>query len=250
MLSALPPSWFIPTSNDTRVRVEALWKIMPSVRPAHSACGARAFCAALSATPRASRPSSSAAREIARAQDNRALRGRREARAAVLHDHSQERKSIRGQATRLGRVHPAGASSESLDDALAAALARHLTPAELCDITCALLYRRLAVPVAVWVPRDGGLALCAQRGHDWIVERRARVEPSRVRRAARRDGIGGAAGRRARRRGARRRRCGAPRRCSATRSAASRPRRASRPAGAGSGRPSRGSPRRASTARC
>src|SRR4029079_5222581 len=81
-----------------------------------------------------------------------------------------------GQVTRLRHVHPAGASSESLDDALAAALARHLTPAALCDITCALLYRRLAVPVAVWVPRDGGLALCAQRGSDWIVERRARVE--------------------------------------------------------------------------
>ena len=75
-------------------------------------------------------------------------------------------------------MHPAGASSESLDDALAAALARHLTPAELCDITCALLHRRLAVPVAVWVQRDGGLALCAQRGHDWIVERRARVDAS------------------------------------------------------------------------
>ncbi|HET6174674.1 MAG TPA: HD domain-containing phosphohydrolase [Gaiellales bacterium] len=73
-------------------------------------------------------------------------------------------------------MHPAGASSENLDDALAAALARHLTPAELCDITCALLHRRLAVPVAVWVPRDGGLALCEQRGHDWIVERRARVD--------------------------------------------------------------------------
>ncbi len=70
----------------------------------------------------------------------------------------------------------AGASPESLDDALAAALARHLTPAELCDITCALLYRRLAVPIAVWVPRDGGLTLCAQRGHNWIVERRARAE--------------------------------------------------------------------------
>ena len=80
--------------------------------------------------------------------------------------------------TRLGPVHPAGASSESHDDALAAALARHLTPAELCDITCALLYRRLAVPVAVWVERDGGLALCAQRGQDWIIERRARVEAS------------------------------------------------------------------------
>ena len=129
-------------------------------------------------------------------------------------------------------MHPAGASSESLDDALAAALARHLTPAELCDITCALLHRRLAVPVGVWVPRDGGLALCAQRGHDWIVERRARVEPSRARRAARR--------RRARRR------CSSPgpgaeahadvaaaRRgdARATRSAASRPRRASRPGG-------------------
>jgi diguanylate cyclase (GGDEF)-like protein len=73
-------------------------------------------------------------------------------------------------------VHPVGASSESLDDALAAALARHLTPAELCDITCALLHRRLAVPVAVWVQRDGGLALCAQRGHELVVERRARVE--------------------------------------------------------------------------
>ena len=71
---------------------------------------------------------------------------------------------------------PAGASSESLDDALAAAFARHLTPAELCDITCALLHRRLAVPVAVWVRRGGGLALCEQRGQDWIVERRARVD--------------------------------------------------------------------------
>ena len=29
----------MPTSNDTRVRVEALWKIMPSVRPVHRACG-------------------------------------------------------------------------------------------------------------------------------------------------------------------------------------------------------------------
>jgi diguanylate cyclase (GGDEF)-like protein len=77
-------------------------------------------------------------------------------------------------------VHPAGASSESLDDALAAALARHLTPAELCDITCALLHRRLALPVGVWVQRDSGLALCAQRGHNWIVERRAKVEPSAV----------------------------------------------------------------------
>ncbi|MDX6627988.1 MAG: hypothetical protein QOH00_234 [Gaiellales bacterium] len=79
-------------------------------------------------------------------------------------------------ATRLSPVHPAGASSESLDDALAAAFARHLTPAELCDITCALLHRRLAVPVAVWVQRDGGLALCEQRGQDWIVESRARVD--------------------------------------------------------------------------
>ena len=50
-------------------------------------------------------------------------------------------------------MHPVGASSESLDDALAAAFARHLTPAELCDITCALLHRRLALPVAVWVQR-------------------------------------------------------------------------------------------------
>jgi diguanylate cyclase (GGDEF)-like protein len=75
-------------------------------------------------------------------------------------------------------VQPAGASSESLDDALAAALARHLTPAELCDVTCALLHRRLGVPVGVWVQRDGGLALCAQRGHDLIVERRARIEAS------------------------------------------------------------------------
>jgi diguanylate cyclase (GGDEF)-like protein len=73
-------------------------------------------------------------------------------------------------------VHPAGASSESLDDALAAAFARHLTPAELCDITCALLHRRLAVPVAVWVQRGSGLALCEQRGQDWIVERRARID--------------------------------------------------------------------------
>jgi diguanylate cyclase (GGDEF)-like protein len=96
----------------------------------------------------------------------------------MLHDHSQGRKSIRAPATRLGRVHPAGASSESLDDALAAALARHLTPAELCDITCALLHRRLAAPVAVWVQREGGLTLCAQRGHDLILERRARVEAS------------------------------------------------------------------------
>ena len=48
----------------------------------------------------------------------------------------------------------------------------------MCDITCALLHRRLAVPVAVWVQREAGLALCAQRGHDWILERRARVEPS------------------------------------------------------------------------
>ncbi len=80
-------------------------------------------------------------------------------------------KSIRAPTTRLRCVHTAGASSESLDDALAAALARHLTPAELCDITCALLHRRLAVPVAVWVQRDDGLALCEQRGHDWIVER-------------------------------------------------------------------------------
>jgi diguanylate cyclase (GGDEF)-like protein len=83
--------------------------------------------------------------------------------------------------TRLGSVHAAGASSEILDDALAAAFARHLTPAELCDITCALLHRRLAVPVAVWVQRDGELALCEQRGQDWIVERRARVdEPGAV----------------------------------------------------------------------
>src|SRR4051794_28426170 len=94
----------------------------------------------------------------------------------MLHDHSQERKSIRGQVTRLRCVHTAGASSESLDDALAAALARHLTPAELCDITCALLHRRLTVPVAVWVQRDGGLALCEQRGLDWIVERCARID--------------------------------------------------------------------------
>ena len=75
-------------------------------------------------------------------------------------------------------MQPAGASSENLDDALAAALARHLTPAELCDVTCALLHRRLAVPVGVWVQREGGLALCAQRGHPLIVERRARLEPS------------------------------------------------------------------------
>src|SRR6478736_4543589 len=138
--SASPPSWLMPTSNETRVRVEALWKIIPSVLPA-----------------------------------------KREAREARLHDHSRKRKSIRVVTTRLGSVHPAGASSEILDDALAAAFARHLTPAELCDITCALLHRRLAVPVAVWVQRNGELALCEQRGQDWIVERRARVdEPGAV----------------------------------------------------------------------
>ena len=32
--------------------------------------------------------------------------------------------------------------------------------------------------MGVWVRRGGGLALCAQRGHDLIVERRARLEPS------------------------------------------------------------------------
>jgi len=70
-------------------------------------------------------------------------------------------------------VHPVGASSENIDDALAAAFARHLTPVELCDITCALLHRRLGLPIAVWVKRDGGLALCAQRGQTCIGERRA-----------------------------------------------------------------------------
>ncbi|MDX6536075.1 MAG: hypothetical protein QOD37_416 [Gaiellales bacterium] len=30
--------------------------------------------------------------------------------------------------------------------------------------------------MAVWVQRDDGLALCEQRGHDWIVERSARVD--------------------------------------------------------------------------
>ena len=31
----------MPTSNETRVRVEALWKIMPSVRPGQRRCGTR-----------------------------------------------------------------------------------------------------------------------------------------------------------------------------------------------------------------
>ena len=29
----MPPSWAIPTSNETRVRVERFWKIMASERP-------------------------------------------------------------------------------------------------------------------------------------------------------------------------------------------------------------------------
>ena len=32
--SACPPSWYMPTSNETRVRVEAFWKIIASDWPA------------------------------------------------------------------------------------------------------------------------------------------------------------------------------------------------------------------------
>ena len=32
--SACPPSWYMPTSNDTRVRVDGFWKIMASDWPA------------------------------------------------------------------------------------------------------------------------------------------------------------------------------------------------------------------------
>ena len=240
----------MPTSNDTRVRVEALLEDHAERAPGAQRVRLARLLRRLERQPerRAGRPARRA-RGRGRA-GNPARRAREAAPAAVLHDHSQERKSIRGQVTRLRRVHPAGASSESLDDALAAALARHLTPAELCDITCALLHRRLAVPVAVWVPRDGGVALCAQRGPR--LDRRAPRARRRLgaRRAARGERRRRAARRRRRAPRRTRPRCAAPPRCSATRSAASRPRRASRPAAAGSGRPSRGSPRRASTAPC
>ena len=32
-LSAWPPSWYMPASKDTRVRVDGFWKIMARVRP-------------------------------------------------------------------------------------------------------------------------------------------------------------------------------------------------------------------------
>ena len=31
----------MPTSNETRVRVDGFWKIIPSVRPGRSSCGSR-----------------------------------------------------------------------------------------------------------------------------------------------------------------------------------------------------------------
>ena len=34
-----------PTSNDTRVRVEGFWKIIPSVRPGRRRCSSPALCA-------------------------------------------------------------------------------------------------------------------------------------------------------------------------------------------------------------
>ena len=48
------PSCSMPTSKLMRVRVLVFMKIIVTVRPVRNACGARRFCASLSASPRSS----------------------------------------------------------------------------------------------------------------------------------------------------------------------------------------------------
>src|SRR5215208_3055629 len=44
----------MPTSNETRVRVEGFWKIIPSVRPGRSSCGSRLCRRSFSSSARSS----------------------------------------------------------------------------------------------------------------------------------------------------------------------------------------------------
>ena len=50
----------MPTSKLMRVRVEVFMKIIATARPASTACGSRAFCAALSSDARSSSAATSA----------------------------------------------------------------------------------------------------------------------------------------------------------------------------------------------
>src|SRR6266702_1766140 len=59
MKSGCPPSWNIPTSNETRVRVEDFSKIMARVFPLRSWCSIPFFCCSLSRRVRVNRSSSS-----------------------------------------------------------------------------------------------------------------------------------------------------------------------------------------------
>ena len=59
----------MPTSNDTRVRVEALWKIMPSVRPAHSGVRLARRLRRLEREAECEQPVQLGPREVPRAQE-------------------------------------------------------------------------------------------------------------------------------------------------------------------------------------
>ena len=63
--SAIPPSSYIPTSNDTRVRVDDLRKIIPSVLPARCGWGMPFLLSYLSWSARLSSSMISSARQVA-----------------------------------------------------------------------------------------------------------------------------------------------------------------------------------------
>ena len=55
----MPPSSAMPTSNATRVRVDGLWKIIPSVRPGRTRSSLRRTRSCFSSSARSSASSSS-----------------------------------------------------------------------------------------------------------------------------------------------------------------------------------------------
>src|SRR5687767_15305879 len=64
----------MPTSNETRVRVEGFWKIIPSVRPGRRRCSSPAFCARFSSSPRSRTRRSSSRLQSATLVKSRPLR--------------------------------------------------------------------------------------------------------------------------------------------------------------------------------
>src|SRR5215217_2741915 len=72
---AWPPSWYMPTSKETRVRLDGFWKIMASVLPRKGWKGSPAFCEAFILTASSRMSWISSGPNSARVRQSRPARG-------------------------------------------------------------------------------------------------------------------------------------------------------------------------------